>query len=532
MPEPGFTGPAGSLQYSVDDGRGGRVTGTLEIEVMDAAEGAAQMAEATLWERLRPTGKAEDIDAFLRLYPDIRFAAAARRRRDELSAMPPPPVAPRSGRLRPPRMPAPSQAPLRRGAPSGVGAHRSQLVRRRRRTAQVPASKRAGASSHSCAAAAGRATAAPASGERYFQDCPTCPWMVRVPAGSLHDGAGCAGSQRHRRRTGWRCALRAQPVSGDGCRVERPATPMAAAARLPRMAAARIGTPIHNVSWDDAQHYIAWLSRKTGRAYRLPSEAEWEYAARAGTQTRYWWGDQIGVALANCADCGGTQDPRAPLPVDAFPPNPFGLHGMLGGVAQWTADCWFPNYQRCAGRWLGARSRRAAMKRVLRGGSFRAGRRRYRCRLAREFTMRRCAIWRTASGWRATSTEAVGSPLLRCRSRQRQARVRAHVDGDALGHHRRVVRHVIGIAHQQLQRMGARRQFDHRLGLAEAEMQVVAIVGDRLVQRRQRRIDHQVVVAGVLRGDAGRRDAEIARAEPDLEAGADNTSRSSCGQPM
>jgi formylglycine-generating enzyme required for sulfatase activity len=139
------------------------------------------------------------------------------------------------------------------------------------------------------------------------------------------------------------------------------------------MAAVEDRTPIHNVAWDDAQQYIAWITRKTGRAYRLPSEAEWEYAARAGTQTRYWWGDQIGVAQANCADCGGTQDPRVPLPVDAFPPNAFGLHGMAGGVAQWTADCWVANYHGAPADGT-ARDAHGCQKRVLRGGSFRSGR--------------------------------------------------------------------------------------------------------------------------------------------------------------
>ena len=140
----------------------------------------------------------------------------------------------------------------------------------------------------------------------------------------------------------------------------------------PRMAPeTKDDTPIHNVSWDDTQTFITWLSHRAGHAYRLPTEAEWEYAARAGTTTRYWWGDQPGTALANCAGCGGTQDPRAPLPVATFQPNPFGLYGMLGGVAQWVQDCWLPNYHNAPGDGS-ARESPNCMQRVLRGGSFRA----------------------------------------------------------------------------------------------------------------------------------------------------------------
>jgi formylglycine-generating enzyme required for sulfatase activity len=131
-------------------------------------------------------------------------------------------------------------------------------------------------------------------------------------------------------------------------------------------------TPLHNVSWEDTAQYLAWLSRTTGHVYRLPSEAEWEYAARAGTTTRYWWGDVVGVALANCADCGGTQDAHGPLPVDALRPNPFGLLDMLGGVAQWTADCWFPNYAGAPNDST-PRETKNCSKRVLRGGGFREG---------------------------------------------------------------------------------------------------------------------------------------------------------------
>ena len=144
-------------------------------------------------------------------------------------------------------------------------------------------------------------------------------------------------------------------------------------AALPRLSIAEESTPLHNVSWDDAQQYIAWLSKMTGRGYRLPSEAEWEYAARAGTTTRYWWGDQLGIGLANCAECGGIQDGRGPMPVDAFQPNAFGLYGMLGGVAQWVQDCWVPTYQGAPNDGS-ARESRGCIRRVLRGGSFRSGR--------------------------------------------------------------------------------------------------------------------------------------------------------------
>jgi formylglycine-generating enzyme required for sulfatase activity len=143
-----------------------------------------------------------------------------------------------------------------------------------------------------------------------------------------------------------------------------------ACAFLPRMRVSTDRTPVHNLSWEDAGQYITWLSRVSGHAYRLPSEAEWEYAARGGTTTRYWWGNTVGISLANCSDCGGTQDMYGPLPVDALRPNPFGLYDVLGGVAQWTADCWFPNY-RGAPADAASRDAKACQKRVLRGGSFR-----------------------------------------------------------------------------------------------------------------------------------------------------------------
>jgi formylglycine-generating enzyme required for sulfatase activity len=103
--------------------------------------------------------------------------------------------------------------------------------------------------------------------------------------------------------------------------------------------------PITNISWSDAKQFVAWLAGATRKAYRLPSEAEWEYAARGGTQTKYWWGDQFQSGMANCKNCTDIPAPEQPIKVGSFRPNPFGLYDMGGGVDQWVEDCWHKNYQ-------------------------------------------------------------------------------------------------------------------------------------------------------------------------------------------
>jgi formylglycine-generating enzyme required for sulfatase activity len=127
--------------------------------------------------------------------------------------------------------------------------------------------------------------------------------------------------------------------------------------------------PIINVSWDDAQAYVSWLARKTGKPYRLLSEAEWEYAARAGTTTAYPWGDQPGTNRANFSGAGSDWSNRRTAPVGTFEPNSFGLHDMIGNVWEWVQDCWNDTYR-------GAPSDGRAWesgdcgRRVLRGGSW------------------------------------------------------------------------------------------------------------------------------------------------------------------
>ena len=103
--------------------------------------------------------------------------------------------------------------------------------------------------------------------------------------------------------------------------------------------------PVSNVSWSDAKQYAAWLAKTTGKPYRLPSEAEWEYAARGGTQTRYWWGDQFQPGMVNCKNCSDILITDQPAKVGSLKPNPFGLFDMGGGVDQWVEDCWHKNYQ-------------------------------------------------------------------------------------------------------------------------------------------------------------------------------------------
>ena len=126
--------------------------------------------------------------------------------------------------------------------------------------------------------------------------------------------------------------------------------------------------PAINVSWPQAQAYVEWLSRETGETYRLLSETEWEYAARAGSSRRLDWGDN----QANCGRCGSRWDGTQTAPVGSFPGNPWGLHDMLGNVSEWVQDCWNPNY-------VGAPPDSAAWiegdcdHRVTRGGSWLTG---------------------------------------------------------------------------------------------------------------------------------------------------------------
>jgi formylglycine-generating enzyme required for sulfatase activity len=130
----------------------------------------------------------------------------------------------------------------------------------------------------------------------------------------------------------------------------------------------RFNRPVINVNWHEATAYSAWLGEQTGQKCRLPTEVEWEYAARAGTQTAYPWGDELGSNQANCVGCGSAWDGKMTAPVGSFPPNSFGLHDMSGNVEEWTCSAWRGHFdreeQQCA-------DLKSTVARVVSGGSWR-----------------------------------------------------------------------------------------------------------------------------------------------------------------
>ena len=131
--------------------------------------------------------------------------------------------------------------------------------------------------------------------------------------------------------------------------------------------------PVINVSWKDiTEQFIPWLNKVTGKRYRLPTEAEWEYAARAGSESKYSWGNSIGRNKANCDGCGSRWDDSKTAPVASFAANAFGLYDMHGNLWEWTQDCWNGSYKGAPSdgtAWLSGNCSR----RVLRGGSWDSG---------------------------------------------------------------------------------------------------------------------------------------------------------------
>jgi formylglycine-generating enzyme required for sulfatase activity len=190
-----------------------------------------------------------------------------------------------------------------------------------------------------------------------FRDCQdkdargaaVCPELIQVPAGSVVMGApdGNRGDSterpQHKVTLSKPLAVGRYPVT----RGEYLACVADKVCKAPGNAEFKQDDthPAVMVNYQDAQSYVGWLSQKTGKHYRLPSEAEWEYVARGGSNTAYPWGDTIGVKNSNCGDCGSKWDNFSTSPVGSFKPNGFGLYDVVGNVWQWVADCYHATYQ-------------------------------------------------------------------------------------------------------------------------------------------------------------------------------------------
>jgi formylglycine-generating enzyme required for sulfatase activity len=212
------------------------------------------------------------------------------------------------------------------------------------------------------------------SGDSFRECAKDCPEMVVLPAGEFMMGSAADERDHYGNEDPLHRVTIARPLAvskfevtfeqWDAC------VAIGACAHVPDSNMGRGTQPVINVSWDNVQQYVAWISTMTGRPYRLLSEAEWEYAARAGTTTAFSWGDEIGKNNADCNGCGSEWDSRRTAPVGSFAPNQFGLYDMHGNVWEWVEDCLHTNYEgapKDGSAWI---AQGDCNHRVVRGGSW------------------------------------------------------------------------------------------------------------------------------------------------------------------
>jgi formylglycine-generating enzyme required for sulfatase activity len=285
----------------------------LVVLEREAPAGAADAVELGFWDTIKASDKAADLQAYLDSYPQGQFSAMAKARLALLQSQ------------------KTETSPTRNAAPVGEVQPPSPAVP--------------------------------------VRDCPVCPELVPIPAGDFEMGATDGFPFE---RPIHRVAIRKPFYIGrrevtfdewDACVNEG-----GCQYRAPNQRPGRGLRPVTNVDWNDAKTFLSWLSAKTGHFYRLPSEAEWEYAARAGTKTAYFWGGALEKDRANCTGCTSSALGAA-AETGAFPANGFGLFDMAGNAAEWVEDCWSETYSGApsdGSAWVKPNCR----ERVLRGGSF------------------------------------------------------------------------------------------------------------------------------------------------------------------
>ena len=283
-----------------------------------AAKGSGRTSEAELgfWDTIKDSEAPADFQVYINSYPGGQFSAAAQARLAQLQA-------------------TKSERPLTRSAmitPLGT-------------------------------------TPQSASPAALLRDCPVCPEMVPIPAGDFEMGATDGSSFE---RPVHHVSMRKPFYIGrrevtfdewDACTNEGGCPYRPADGGLGRGL-----RPVTDVDWNDAKGYLTWLSAKTGHTYRLPTEAEWEYAARAGSNTAYMWGASFEKERANCVGCN-TIDLGKAVESGTFGANGFGLFDMAGNAAEWVEDCWNETYKGAPADGS-AWNKPNCRERVLRGGSF------------------------------------------------------------------------------------------------------------------------------------------------------------------
>jgi len=333
---------------------------------------SSEQYELTFWDSIKNSNYASDYEAYLKAYPNGRFAALAKARIERLQAAA---SAPAPG-VAPPAPPATSKPQAATPQPGHVVTP-SQPTPEHQRAASAmvgtpsPTPAPAPAPVATTPKAPDKSPAnVPVAGES--KDCAACPVMITLPAGSFTMGSNSGDiSERppHRVTIGAPFAIGKYAVTVEqwnAC-VAANACPKLSSENGPDK-----NVPARDLSWDDVQQYIKWLGKVTGKPYRLPTEAEWEYAARGGTATPYWWGEQMRKGNTNCKGCGDPWHEEKPENVGTFAANPYGLYDMGGNVWQWVSDCWHSSYKDAPADGHAWDANGCDM-RVIRGGSWREG---------------------------------------------------------------------------------------------------------------------------------------------------------------
>ncbi|MGP0094672.1 MAG: SUMF1/EgtB/PvdO family nonheme iron enzyme [Xanthobacteraceae bacterium] len=337
----------------------------------------ADAQDSVVWVFIEGTSEAKQYDAFLKRFPNSPLAELARRKLAELQD--------RATKVAAAAAAQPAVGPVAMATERSLGP---MAVR------GLPSGAPSGSSTRPCAMTVSRSPQGLSVSEEcalkpkdVFKECAKCPEMVVVPAGSFSMGSADA-EQEKGSDEGW---LRESPqhtvaisrqfavgrfavtfeewdacVADGGCNGYKPTD----------QGWGRERRPVINVSWNDAKAYVAWISKKTGKTYRLLTEAEREYVTRAGTTTPFWWGDAISTGKANYdgsyAYAGGPKGifRGMTFPVDSFEPNPFGLYQVHGNVLDWVEDCLHDTYQGAPADGSAWTAGGDCNRRVMRGGAW------------------------------------------------------------------------------------------------------------------------------------------------------------------